>query len=332
MSDSLPHSGSPRVLIAAFEGWSDAGAATTTVLQHLGELIDAEVIHSIGVDGFVDFQVHRPKVSFDEDGNRVLDWPETRLYGTVQKPGEAADESAETIRRIDGSRVTDLYLLAGVEPARDWSAFADEVVELTELWGIDTVVLLGSYYSDAPHSRPIAVTLSSEDAGLRSRSGATRSDYEGAVGVITVIELALAQAGVPVLALWAQVPHYVHSAPSPKATLAMLDKLEELLDVVIPRGELLSDANEWEANINRIAATDEDMARYIRGLEEARDAASAPEATGEAIAYEFEKFLNIDAPTEIIENATDAAAIPEARDSPDANDRDQDEPDEGAKR
>ena len=90
------------------------------------------------------------------------------------------------------------------------------------------------------------------------------------------------------------MPHYVHSAPSPKATLAILDKLEELLDVVIPRGELLAEANEWEANIDRIAASDEDMANYIRGLEEARDAASAPETTGEAIAHEFEKFLNID--------------------------------------
>lgn len=294
MTRSPSPDGTPRVLIAAFEGWSDAGAATTTVLQHLGELISAEVIHSIGVDGFVDFQVHRPKVSFDEEGNRVLDWPETRLYGTVHKPGEYDNGADETIRRIDGSRVSDLFLLAGVEPARDWAVFADEVVELVEAWSIDTVILLGSYYSDAPHSRPIAVNLSSEDAGLRTRTGATRSDYEGPIGVLSVIELALADLEVPVLTLWAQVPHYVHSAPSPKATLAILDKLEELLDVVIPRGELLNDANEWEANINRIAAADEDMARYIRALEEARDAASAPEATGEAIAYEFEKFLNVD--------------------------------------
>ena len=99
---------------------------------------------------------------------------------------------------------------------------------------------------------------------------------------------------LPVLSLWAQVPHYVHSAPSPKATLAILDKLEELLDVVIPRGDLLAEANEWEANIDRIAAADEEMASYIRTLEEARDTASAPEATGEAIAHELEKFLNID--------------------------------------
>lgn len=287
----------PRVLIAAFEGWSDAGAATTTVMQHLAELLDAEVLHAIGADGFVDYQVHRPKVGFDESGRRVLDWPETRLYGRIERPGEPAldeDEDVETIRRIDGSPATDLFLLAGVEPAREWSAFVDEIVDLIEAWEIETVVLLGSLYSDAPHSRPILLSISSENAEMRSRTGATRSDYEGPVGITTVIELALVELKVPVLTLWAQVPHYVHSSPSPKATLAMLDKLEEMLDVVIPRGELLSAANEWEANIDRIAAADEDMARYIRALEDARDATSAPEATGDAIAYEFEKFLNVD--------------------------------------
>lgn len=283
----------PRVLIVAFQGWSDAGDATTEVLQHLGGLIDAEVLHVISSEGYVDFQVHRPKLVFDADGNRVLEWPDTRLYGTVQRPGETPvprpDE--ETLRRIDGSPVTDLFLLAGVEPARDWQNFADEIVELIDVWGIDTVVILGAMFSDAPHSRPIAVSVSSESAEHRAATGAVRSSYEGPVGIATVVDLALAQAGISAISLWAQVPHYVHSTPSPKATLALLDKLEELLDIVIPRGELLMQANEWEANINRIAAADEDMSRYIRGLEESRDQAMAAEATGDAIALEFEKFL-----------------------------------------
>ncbi|MBO1902544.1 PAC2 family protein [Leucobacter weissii] len=293
--ESIAH---PRVLLAAFEGWSDAGAASTTALQHLGELIDAEPLHAVGADGFVDFQVHRPKVAFDRSGRRVIDWPETRLYGTVRRPGadggESTGDEPENVHYLDGSEVSEIFLLAGVEPARDWAAFTEEIVELIDSWEVDTVILIGSLFSDAPHSRPIITTLTSEDPELRSRTGATRSDYEGPVGINTVVELALVEAQIPVLALWAQVPHYVHSAPSPKATLAILDKLEELLDVVIPRGDLLSEANEWESNIDRIAASDEDMAQYIRHLEEARDTASAPEATGEAIAHEFEKFLNID--------------------------------------
>lgn len=294
MNDEARTSQQERVLIAAFEGWSDAGSATTTVLQHLGALTDAEMLHAIGADGFVDFQVHRPKVSFDDQGKRVLEWPETRLYGTVHRPGTSDEPHAETVRRIDGTPVTDIFLLAGVEPARDWALFADEIVDLVEVWQIDTVIIIGSLFSDSPHSRPIITTLSSDNAELRARTGAERSDYEGPAGITTVLDLALGEAGVPALSLWAQVPHYVHSAPSPKATLAILDKLEELLDVVIPRGNLLAEATDWEANIDRIAAADDDMSNYIRTLEAARDAASAPETTGEAIAHEFEKYLNID--------------------------------------
>lgn len=298
MSDASGSQAAERVLIAAFEGWSDAGTATTMVLQHLGQLLDAEMLHAIGADGFVDFQVHRPKVGFDDQGRRVLEWPETRLYGIVHRPGAEGvaeeEQLREAVRRIDGTPVTDLFLLAGVEPARDWSAFADEIVDLVDVWQIDTVIIIGALFSDSPHSRPIVTTLSSDNAQLRARMGAERSDYEGTVGITTMLDLALAEAGVPALSLWAQVPHYVHSAPSPKATLAILDKLEELLDVVIPRGDLLEEATEWEANIDRIAAADEDMSSYIRTLEAARDAATAPETTGEAIAHEFEKYLNID--------------------------------------
>ncbi len=294
----------PRVLIAAFQGWSDAGDATTEVLQHLGELLEAEVLHVIGSEGYVDFQVHRPRLVLDASGKRELEWPDTRLYGKVERPGELrradaeapadSDAATETVHRLDGSPVTDLFLLAGVEPARDWQNFADEIVELVDVWAIDIVILLGAMFSDAPHSRPIVTTLTSESAELRTQTGAERSSYEGPAGISAVVDLALTEAGIPPVSLWAHVPHYVHSTPSPKATLALLDKLEELLDVVIPRGELLVQANEWEANINRIAAADEEMSRYIRRLEESRDEALAAETTGDAIALEFEKFLERD--------------------------------------
>ena len=292
MSDVHAVTSRPRVLVMAFQGWSDAGDATTDVLQHLSGLIHGEVIHTIGAEGYVDFQVHRPKVSVDKGGDRVLDWPDTRLVGTVFQPGTPIDSTNETtVRRIDGTPVTDLFLLAGVEPARDWQSYADDVVELIEAWDINLVIILGSMYSDAPHSRAIATTVTTESERLREETGAERSAYSGPVGIGTIIDLALQSAGVETIALWAHVPHYVHSSPSPKATLALLDKLEELLDLVIPRGDLLTQANEWEANINRIASGDEEMTRYIRGLEESRDEALAAESTGNALALEFEKFL-----------------------------------------
>lgn len=303
----------PRVLLAAFQGWGDAGEAATDTLQHLSLLLGAKPLHTIGASGFIDFQAHRPKLTRDANGVRSLDWPDTRLFGPVARPAneqptpeppsteqaEQADPAEqghqpvqpERVSRIDGSPVTELYLLAGYEPAHHWQDFADEIVDLVDTWAIDTVILIGSLYAEAPHSRQIATTITSENAALRETAGAEESDYEGPIGISTVIELALAAADVPTLSLWAQVPHYVHSAPSPKATLALLDKLEELLDVVIPRGALLEQSNEWESNINRIAEGDDEMSQYIRTLERARDEALAAGTTGDAIALEFEKLL-----------------------------------------
>lgn len=303
-----------RILLAAFEGWTDAGNAASGALEWLGELLDVDVLHTIGADGYIDLQVHRPRLNIAEDGTREILWPETTLYGPVARPDRASfpdsapgivsdvvapveDEDDDEfpappmIKRISGEDVNELFLLVGVEPSRNWQAFADEVVEIAESWSIDTVILLGSLFSDAPHSRPISTSVTSEHPVIRARIGASRSDYEGPIGVSSVIGLALEEAGVPVVSLWAQVPHYVHSAPSPKATLALIDQLEELLDIVVPRGELVEQSNDWEQNINRIAESDEDMSHYIHRLEEARDAVEAPEATGDAIAYEFQKFL-----------------------------------------
>lgn len=285
----------PRVLIAAFQGWSDAGDATSEALQRLIRLQGAELLHVISGEGYVDLQMQRPRVFRDENGKRAIEWPDTRLYGTIHRPGHETETGRapenEAITLLDGTPVLDLYFLPGVEPSRDWENFADEVVELAEVWAVDLVVLLGAMYSDAPHSRPIIANLTSENPELRERFHAKSSDYEGSAGIMSAIEIALEAATIDTVSLWVQVPHYVHSAPSPKATLAILDKLEELLDIVIPRGELFAQATEWENNINRIAANDDDMTRYIRSLEEARDEALAAETTGDALAAEFEKFL-----------------------------------------
>lgn len=331
----------PRVLLAAFQGWGDAGEAATDTLQHLSLLLEAEPLHSIGAAGFIDFQAHRPKLTRDGNGKASLEWPDTRLFGPVARPAlnllphetrsryeapkepertenaecpenaeqpaisETAEqpEAPERVTRIDGSPVTELYLLAGYEPAYRWQEFADEIVDLVETWGFDTVILIGSMYAETPHSRQIATTITSNNAHLRETAGATTSTYEGPVGIMSVIELALGAADVPVISLWAQVPHYVHSAPSPKATLGLLDKLEELLDVVIPRGTLLEQSNDWESNINRIADSDEEMTQYIRTLERARDEALAASTTGDAIALEFEKLLGAN-PGEVVPGDT----------------------------
>ena len=167
-------------------------------------------------------------------------------------------------------------------------------MELSRAWQIDHLITLGSLFADVPHTRPITVSVTSENAALSMRLGCDRSDYEGPVGISTLLGLSAGQLGIGDLACWASVPHYVHAAPSPKASLALLDRLEDLLDVVLPRRELVEQATEWEESISALAEGDPEMVEYIERLERARDELEGPNATGEALAHEFEKYLRRD--------------------------------------
>jgi hypothetical protein len=264
-----------KVLVAAFDGWNDAGEAASAAVAHLRESGAYEPVFSVDPELYFDYQYTRPQVSVDSDGRRVLSWPEA----TILKP-------------VKPTRSTQLWLLTGVEPARAWQAFAGEFVDVALREDITGFVALGSMMSDVPHTRPISVFAGSDSDQIRTSLDLERSTYEGPVGILSVLSHAADAAGIPSASLWASVPHYVAGhTPSPKATLALLDRLEDLTGAPIPRGELSTESAAWEASIDAAAADDEEMTEYIRQLERTRDTWDSPEASGDAIAQEFEKYL-----------------------------------------
>lgn len=262
---------SGRLLVVAFEGWNDAGEAASGVVTALREQLDVDAIAEIDPEDFFDYQFNRPTVALDDDGNRSLLWPGVTIFAPVD----------------DG----EIYLMLGAEPSRNWKSFAGEIIETLEDREITGIVFLGSMLADVPHTRPISVFVTSENDDVRRHYELERSSYEGPVGILSVLAAAAESVGIPSVSIWASVPHYVHSVPSPKATLALIEKLEEIVGVVIPRGELVEQASAWQSNIDTLAADDDEMASYIGQLEQARDTVDSPEASGEAIAEEFEKYL-----------------------------------------
>lgn len=263
-----------RVLVVAFDGWNDAGEAASAAAARLRDASRYEPVLSVDPELYFDYQYTRPQVRMDADGTRALTWPEATLWRPA--PGEG----------------TRLWLLSGVEPARAWQAFAAEFIDAALSEDITGFVALGSMMSDVPHTRPISVFAGSDNERLRTELGLERSTYEGPVGILSVLAAAAEEAGIPTAALWASVPHYVAGhTTSPKATLALLDKLTELTGSPIARGELPAEALAWEASIDAAAADDEEMTEYIRQLERTRDTWDSPEASGDAIAQEFEKYL-----------------------------------------
>ncbi len=172
-----------------------------------------------------------------------------------------------------------------------WRRYCRELLDIAEEHGVRTVVTLGALLADVPHTRPIPMTATSESVGLQAVLDVEPSTYEGPTGIVGVLQHAAAERGMQSVSLWAAVPHYVAHPPSPKATLAILARIEELLSEPIPLGDLPEDAEAWQHGVDELAAEDAEIAEYVQQLEEAKDTAELPEASGEAIAREFERYL-----------------------------------------
>ncbi|HKJ12515.1 MAG TPA: PAC2 family protein [Ornithinimicrobium sp.] len=262
------------ILIAAFEGWNDAGECATGVIEHLAALWDGEIVARMDPEEYYDFQVNRPRLSL-VDGVRVLEWPTTRVM---------------LVRDTPVGR--DLLLVLGIEPSVRWRSYSAEILAFAMHHGVGTLITLGGLLADVPHTRPIPVGVTSEDADLRSLAeDIERSSYEGPSGIVGVLHDQARQMDLPSMSFWAAVPHYAGGAPSPKASLALLGRLEEVLSCVIDEGELLEQARAWERGVDELASTDEEVAEYVESLEQAQDTADLPEASGDAIAKEFERYL-----------------------------------------
>ncbi|HCS62148.1 MAG TPA: carboxylate--amine ligase [Microbacterium sp.] len=266
-----------RILVVAFDGWNDAGEAATGAMEVLRESTDYEIVHSVDPELYFDYQYTRPSSKMDATGQRQLHWPEAALWRPTAAPTDGSPE---------------FWLLTGVEPARTWQAFANEFIDIALRDDITGFLTLGAMLSDVPHTRPISIFSASANEHVREVLGLERALYEGPVGILSVFEHFAESAGIPTASLWASVPHYVATAaPSPKATLALLDRLHELTGVDVTRERLRTDAAAWEVSIDAAAAEDDEMTEYIHQLERTRDTWDSPEASGDAIAQAFERYL-----------------------------------------
>ena len=263
------------VMICAFEGWNDAGDAASTAVGHLDREWKGEVFASLDAEDYYDFQVNRPTVALD-NGVRKITWPTTRL---------------SVVRAENGEKTRDLVLVRGIEPSMRWRSFCNEILGYAHELGVEMVVVLGALLGDTPHTRPVPVSGVTSDPDLARTLDLEETRYEGPTGIVGILQEACTHAGVPAVSLWAAVPHYVSQPPNPKATLALLNRLEDLIGVRIPLGELGEDARAWQLGVDQLASEDSEVAEYVQSLEEARDTAELPEASGEAIAREFERYL-----------------------------------------
>ena len=271
--EGLPELTDP-VMVAAFEGWNDAGDAASAAIEHLELVFAATQVGEVDPDDYYDYQVTRPMVTLPDGVTRRIEWPTTRL-SVVRTPGKARD----------------LVLVHGIEPNMRWRGFCADLLAYAHELCVETIVTLGALLADSPHTRPVPVTGTTSDEGMARSLGLEQSRYEGPTGIVGVFQEAATLAGMPSVSFWAAVPHYVAQPPCPKATLALLRRLEDLLDIPVPLGDLPEEARAWERGVDELAADDAEVRDYVRALEDAKDTAELPEASGDAIAREFERYL-----------------------------------------
>ncbi len=262
------------IAIAAFEGWNDAGDAASNAVDHLADVWHAVLLAEIDPDPYYDFQVNRPTSRLVDGTIRQIDWPTTRLY-SCRPPGAEHD----------------IVLIRGLEPNMRWRAFCDEILDALHVLDVRMIITLGALLSDSPHTRPTPVNGTASDETVAGQLGLERSRYEGPTGIVGILQEACTGSGIPAVSFWAAIAHYVAQPPNPKATIALLHRVEEVLDLAVPLGDLPQDADEWQKLVDEMAAEDDEVSEYIRNLEERDEDGALREASGDAIAREVEKYL-----------------------------------------
>jgi predicted ATP-grasp superfamily ATP-dependent carboligase len=264
------------VMITAFRGWNDGGQGASLAGGYLAKTWNAARFAEIEPEGFFDFQATRPHVSFVEGATRRIDWPDNAFYH-ASIPG---------LQR-------DAVLMLGIEPNLRWQTFTGLVAGLAEDLGVELVITLGSLLADVPHTRPSPVTGGASDPELIEQLGLQRSRYEGPTGIVGVLHDACGRAGMRSVSLWAAVPHYVSLAPSPRAALALCQRLSDILGTEIDTEELDEAAERYSEQVSEAVASDEETSAYVAELEQRAELIEEEEdiPSGESLAAELTRFL-----------------------------------------
>ncbi|HSB80336.1 MAG TPA: PAC2 family protein [Candidatus Methylomirabilis sp.] len=270
------------VLVAAFAGWNDAAESATSAARFLCQRWSARRFARILPEEYFHFGLTRPEVRIQEGSQvREIQWPANDFFVGVEP-----------------SLPRDAIACIGIEPHLRWQAFCDRILEVCRRAQVATVITLGALLADVPHTRPIRVSGVATDPELARRLQTSRTRYEGPTGIVGVLNDACRKAGLPVISLWANVPHYISEVSNPHAILALVRRVCDFLEWRPDLSELEEARVEFDRQLARVLSEKPDVARYIEELERreseaetsAEPSASDLPNTGELI-REVEKFL-----------------------------------------
>lgn len=240
------------MVIAAFTGWNDAADAASNSVRHMVEAWQAKPLAEIDPEEFTDFATVRPHVRLTADQRRTIVWPTVGAW-SASTPGG------------------DVILLLGPEPALRWRLFTQQVVGIAQRFDASLVLTLGALLADVPHTRPVQLIGTATEQDLIDRFHLQRSRYEGPTGIVGVVQDACTRADLSSASLWAAVPAYASQVPSPKASLALVERACEIIGTPAPIARLHNEATDYDARVTAFVADDNDLVGYVARLESLSD-------------------------------------------------------------
>lgn len=268
------------LLVLGLEGWFDSGFGAAGAVAGLMATIEARTIVRFDADTYIDHRARRPLLRIVDGRLTSLTWPNIRLRHGRDRSGH------------------DVLVLCGPEPDMHWHDFADDVVGLAQRFDVRVGIAFGAYPSAAPHTRPIRIIAAGKDEELVRQVGFVPGTIDVPAGAQSMLEIALADAGIPTVGLWAQVPHYLSATPFPPASAALLDELTSVAGLDLDLDEIHGADTVARQRIDELIANSDEHRELVGQLEAQYDemASSNPIRTsqlptGDEIAAELERFL-----------------------------------------
>ncbi len=276
------------VLVMAFAGWNDAAESATNAARFLRQAWDGQPLATIDPEEFYHFGLTRPQVRFKPGTTeREVVWPETEFF------------------RCTRQLARDVLIGLGIEPHLRWKTYCQTVLDLARELEVGLVVTLGALLAEVPHTRPIRLTGIATDPELATVLGVRPTRYEGPTGIVGVLSAAARAAGIATASLWANVPHYISAVENPHATLALVHRVNRLLDGPLDVRELEEASAQFDAQLAEVLAQNRKVANYVKKLEakdqeaeELRPEASGELPSGQDLVAEIERFLRQQPPSE----------------------------------
>ena len=284
--DLRAEDGRGPVLVHGLEGFSDAGHAIQGATEHLREQLDSQLIVEFDADELVDYRSRRPHLKYSFDHFTEYAEPTIQMHAVKAEDG------------------TSFLLLSGLEPDLRWDGFTESVIDLASSFGVRMSIGLGSIPLGVPHTRPTHSSAHASDVDLIRGYTAWPGEFSVPGNVSSLLELRMAEHGIPSAGFTVHVPQYLAQNTYPAAILNLVGNIASMGELELPTAELEKAVEEFTEQVNAQVAHSPEIVTAIEMMEKQYDEfmetrigsdslnpGGKPLPSGDEIGAEFERFL-----------------------------------------